>query len=70
MGAYGAARPGPSRVQGVGPRHAKASFTLYDKPLLPVLQRGLDDPRITVGSVIAAAHDQAHAVAVALKRSR
>ena len=33
---------------------------------LAVLQRRLDDPRIAVGPVIAAASDQADAIAVAL----
>ena len=31
--------------------------------LLPVLQRGLDDPGITLGPVIAAARDQPHPIA-------
>src|SRR5450755_3376751 len=35
--------------------------------LHPVLQCGLNDPRIGLGPVIAVAGDQAHAVAVALR---
>src|ERR1700747_3692776 len=41
-------------------------LTVNDEPLLPVLQRRLDDPRIAPSPVIAAASDQPHAVAVAL----
>ena len=36
------------------------------KMLLPVLQRGLDNPRIALGPVVAVAGDQAHAIAGAL----
>jgi hypothetical protein len=37
-----------------------------DELLCPVLQRGLDDPGITLRPIVAAARDQPHAIAVAL----
>ena len=41
-------------------------LAIDDELLVSVLQRRLDDPRITLCSVVAAARDQAHASAVAL----
>lgn len=43
------------------------SLPVNDKLLLAVLERGLDDPVISVGPVVAVPGDQAHPVAVALK---
>ena len=40
-------------------------FAVNDKLHVPVLARGLDDPGEAAGPVIAAAGDQAHAIAVA-----
>ena len=41
-------------------------FAIDHEMPLSVLQRGVDDPRIALGPVIAIAGDQAHAVAIAL----
>src|SRR5262249_728631 len=41
-------------------------FAVDYELLVSVLQRGLDDPGITLAPVIAAARDQPHAIAVAL----
>src|SRR5262249_204521 len=49
------------------PIHARDhGLAIDDKPLLPVLQRGFDDPRISLRPVIAAPGDQTHAIAVPL----
>jgi hypothetical protein len=42
-------------------------FAVDDEPFGAVLKRRLDDPRVPVGPVGAAARGQAHAVAVALQ---
>ena len=60
--------PGMQRVEignALYPEHHR--FAINDEAPLPVLQRGLDNPRIAVGPVITAASDQAHAVTVALQ---
>ena len=41
-------------------------FAVDDKSALPVFQRGLNDPGIALGSIIAALGDQPHARAIAL----
>jgi hypothetical protein len=41
-------------------------LAIDDKPLDAVLQRGLDNPRISLRPVLAAPGDQAHSVAVPL----
>ena len=41
-------------------------FAVDYELLVPVLQCRLDDPRVAVGSVIAAARNQPHTIAVAL----
>src|SRR6266566_6772820 len=60
-----------SRMQGVEIGDAVDAendrFTVNDELLLLVLQRGLDDPGITAGPIIAVARDQAHALSVALQ---
>jgi hypothetical protein len=55
---------GMQRVEVGDALHAQHHrLAVDDEPRLPVLQRGLDDPRIAAGPVIAAARDQPHAVA-------
>jgi hypothetical protein len=41
-------------------------LTVNDELAMPVLQRGLDDPRMTTGPVVTAAAEQAHAASLAL----
>jgi hypothetical protein len=40
-------------------------LAIDDEPPVPILQRALDDPRITAAPVVAVAGEQAHAIAVA-----
>ena len=49
----------------IDPKHHR--LAIDHKLLDPVLQGGLHDPRVTAGPVMAAARDQAHAVAIALQ---
>jgi hypothetical protein len=42
-------------------------LAINDESLLPVLQRGLDDPRVTLGPVLTAARDQPHTITIALQ---
>ena len=41
-------------------------LAVEDEPLLPVLERGLDNPEIALGPIVSAASDQPDAIAVAL----
>jgi hypothetical protein len=61
----------PARVQGVEISDAvdteHDSLAVNDKLPMPVLQRGLDDPGIAIGPVVAASGDQSNAIPLALQ---